>query len=49
MDSAGLGALVGLKASAVASASCTLEFANFPPQLKELLETTMLGHYLGVR
>jgi anti-anti-sigma factor len=49
IDSAGLGGLVALKSSAIAAGSCILEFANFSPQLKELLQTTLLSQYLGVR
>lgn len=48
VDSAGLGALVALKSWAAAAESCSLEFVNFTPQLKELLETTLLGQYLGL-
>src|SRR5260370_16245922 len=42
LDSAGLGALVGLKASAVKQGPCTLEFANMTPGVLELLRMTHL-------
>jgi anti-anti-sigma factor len=42
LDSAGLGALVGLKASAVKHGPCTLEFANMTPGVLELLRITHL-------
>jgi anti-anti-sigma factor len=48
VDSAGLGALVGLKVSAASAAYCTLEFVNFAPLVKDLLHTTKLSHFLGV-
>ena len=44
VDSAGLGALVSLKSAANATDNkCSLELTNLSPQLKELLQTTMLS------
>src|SRR6202795_5376596 len=40
LDSAGLGALVGLKASAVKQGPCTLESANMTPGALELMSMT---------
>jgi len=42
LDSAGLGALVGLKASAVKRGPCTLQLANMTPGVLELLRITHL-------
>jgi anti-anti-sigma factor len=42
LDSAGLGALVGLKASAIKQGLCILEFANMTPRILELLRITHL-------
>ncbi|MGA3194124.1 MAG: STAS domain-containing protein [Terriglobales bacterium] len=42
LDSSGLGALVGLKASAVNQGLCILEFANMTPRILELLRVTRL-------
>jgi anti-anti-sigma factor len=42
MDSAGLGALVGLKASAIRQGECTLELANVTRGVQELLRLTHL-------
>ena len=42
LDSAGLGALVGLKVSAIKQGLCILEFANIPPRMLELLRITRL-------
>jgi len=42
LDSAGLGALVGLKASAIKQGLCTLELANMTPGVLELLRLTHL-------
>src|SRR5260370_33343681 len=42
LDSAGLGALVGLKASAVKKGPCILERANMTPGVRELLVITHL-------
>lgn len=47
VDSAGLGALVGLKVSAASAAYCSLEFINFSPLVKELLNTTKLNQLLS--
>jgi len=40
LDSAGLGALVGLKASAIKKGLCVLELANMTPGVLELLRIT---------
>jgi anti-anti-sigma factor len=42
LDSAGLGALVGLKVSAIKQERCRLELANMTPGLLELLRITHL-------
>lgn len=42
LDSAGLGALVGLKTSAIKQGMCTLELANVTPGVQELLRLTHL-------
>jgi anti-anti-sigma factor len=42
LDSSGLGALVGLKASAINQGYCILEFANMTPRVLELLRITHL-------
>ena len=42
LDSSGLGALVGLKASAIRQGLCILEFANMTPRVLELLRITNL-------
>ena len=42
LDSAGLGALVGLKASAIKQGLCILELANMTPGVLELLRFTHL-------
>jgi len=42
LDSSGLGALVGLKASAIKQGLCILEFANMTPRVMELLRVTRL-------
>ena len=47
LDSAGLGGLVGLKVSAGSAAYCSLEFINFSPLVKELLNTTRLSQFLS--
>lgn len=39
---AGLGALVGLKASAIKEGYCTLVLANLSPHVRELLRLTNL-------
>jgi anti-anti-sigma factor len=43
MDSAGLGALVGLKVSAINQGYCILELANMTPRVLELLRITHLA------
>ncbi|HZM10585.1 MAG TPA: STAS domain-containing protein, partial [Candidatus Limnocylindrales bacterium] len=47
VDSSGLGTLVGLKVSATSAAYCSLEFINFSPLVKELLDITKLGQLFG--
>ena len=42
LDSAGLGALVGLKTSAIKQELCVLELANMTPGVLELLRITNL-------
>src|ERR1700683_4687702 len=42
LDSSGLGALVGLKASAIKQGLCILELANMTPRVLELLRLTHL-------
>ena len=42
LDSSGLGALVGLKASAIKQGPCILELANMTPGVLELLRITHL-------
>lgn len=42
LDSSGLGALVGLKASAIHQGYCILEFENMTPRILELLRITHL-------
>jgi len=42
LDSSGLGALVGLKASALNQGLCILEFVNMTPRVLELLRITRL-------
>lgn len=42
LDSSGLGALVGLKASAINQGYCILEFDNMTPRILELLRITNL-------
>jgi len=42
LDSTGLGALIGLKASAIRQGLCTLEFVNMTPRILELLRITNL-------
>jgi anti-anti-sigma factor len=42
LDSAGLGALVGLKASAIKQGQCVLQLANMTPGVLELLRITHL-------
>jgi anti-anti-sigma factor len=47
LDSAGLGALVGLKASAIKQGRCILELANMTPGVLELLRITHLTQMLS--
>ncbi len=47
VDSSGLGTLVGLKVSAGSAAYCSLEFINFSPHVRQLLQLTKLGQLLG--
>jgi anti-anti-sigma factor len=48
LDSAGLGALVGLKVSAINQGQCMLELANMKPGVLELLRITHLTQlFLG--
>jgi anti-anti-sigma factor len=42
LDSSGLGALVGLKASAIREGYCTLVLVNLSPHVRELLRLTNL-------
>lgn len=42
LDSAGLGSLVGLKASAIKQGRCILELSNLTPSIVELLRITHL-------
>ena len=42
LDSLGLGALVGLKVSAINKGMCKLEFVNLSPRVRELLSLTNL-------
>jgi anti-sigma B factor antagonist len=42
MDSSGLGAVVGLKVSAVSRGLCVLELKNLTPRIKQLLTITNL-------
>jgi anti-sigma B factor antagonist len=42
LDSSGLGALVGLKASAIRQGYCILQLANMTPRVLELLRITHL-------
>jgi anti-anti-sigma factor len=42
LDSSGLGALVGLKVSAVKEGYCRLELANMSPRVLELMRLTKL-------
>lgn len=47
MDSSGLGALVGLKVSAMNQGMCILEFVNMTPRIMELLRITNLIQILS--
>jgi anti-sigma B factor antagonist len=42
LDSSGLGALVGLKVSAIHQGLCKLELENLSPRIRELLSVTNL-------
>lgn len=42
IDSMGLGALVGLKVSAIGAGYCTLQFENLSKKVQELVSTTHL-------
>jgi anti-sigma B factor antagonist len=42
MDSSGLGAIVGLKVSAISRGLCVLELRNLTPRVKQLLKITNL-------
>jgi anti-anti-sigma factor len=42
LDSAGLGAIVGLKVSAIKRGLCVLELVNLTPRVKKLLSMTNL-------
>lgn len=42
LDSSGLGAIVGLKVSAINRGLCVLELVNLTPRVKELLRITNL-------
>ena len=42
LDSAGLGAIVGLKVSAISRGLCVLELVNLTPRVKKLLTITNL-------
>ena len=47
LDSSGLGALVGLKVSAVKQGFCILEFAQMTPRVMELLRISNLAQFLS--
>ena len=47
IDSSGLGALVGLKVSAINHGHCTLELVNLSKRVKDLLHLTRLTEYLA--
>jgi anti-anti-sigma factor len=47
MDSSGLGALIGLKVSAVKQGLCILEFVNMTPRIMELLRISNLSNVLS--
>jgi len=47
LDSSGLGALVGLKLSAIKQGYCILEFANMTPHILELLRISNLTQILS--
>ena len=47
LDSAGLGALVGLKVSAIHQGSGTLKLVKVSPKVKDLLNLTKLDEFLS--
>ena len=47
LDSAGLGALLGLKVSALNRGCCILEFANMGPRILELLRISNLQQFFS--
>lgn len=47
LDSSGLGALVGLKISAINRGLCVLELTNLTPRIKKLLSVTNLLQLFG--
>lgn len=47
LDSSGLGALIGLKISAVSQGFCILQFVNMRPRIMELLRITGLEKILS--
>lgn len=47
VDSMGLGALVGLKVSAIGAGYCTLEFEHLSKRVQELLRLTNLTELFG--
>jgi anti-anti-sigma factor len=47
LDSSGLGALVGLKISAINRGACVLELVNLTPRIKQLLTVTNLLQLFG--
>jgi len=47
LDSSGLGALVGLKVSAVKQGYCILEYANMTPRILQVLRITNLQEMLS--
>ena len=47
LDSSGLGALVGLKVSAINRGLCVLELVNLTPRVKKLLSLTNLLQLFG--
>jgi len=47
LDSSGLGALVGLKLSAIKQGYCILEFANVTPRILQLLRVSNLTQILS--
>jgi anti-anti-sigma factor len=47
LDSAGLGALVGLKVSAIKQGMCILQLSNMTPRIMELLRITNLMELLS--